>query len=243
MTNFVLSNNTYMAKKNFVILATQRTGSNYLESLLDSHTEIFCAGEILIQPHHLIKRLEENNFSHDLLDKFRYLGKYKQQVKFLKLFYRSEMNGHVIKGCRLFYHHLNFWKRRQVKLFINQNELKIIHLRRKNLLDSFISGKFAVQNKLYTTTGQASLPREKLNINARDLKNYFRHTENYIQKYDYYFRKQQVQTFYYEDLTENREHTMNQIMEFLEVETIKLESELKKINYLNKRDSIKTMSI
>jgi hypothetical protein len=118
-----------------IILTTQRTGSTFLVECLNSHPEIECAGEILNgQPDHLVAPLR---------------GPFKQVTKAFRIartgawMPRRWIDGFYARGSarvRCFKAMYNQLARPFAMRYFDENEdIKVIHLRRHNLLKVHVS--------------------------------------------------------------------------------------------------------
>lgn len=117
-----------------VILTSQRSGSTFLQGCLDAHPSIRCYGELLVGgnlevPMPLRRRR--------LLTKaYRYLKiRAWNPVSIMDRYYAG--NEAPVVVFKAMYNHLNIPRAR--KYLINHNEIRVIHLRRENLLKQYVS--------------------------------------------------------------------------------------------------------
>jgi hypothetical protein len=119
-----------------------------------------------------------------------------------------------------------------ISLWIKQNDIKIIHLIRSNLLKRLVSHKIANIRDLRHST-QSVMP-VKVHIDPGVLVDDFRRRQNRFAKY----RKRIVEVFgapllevEYESLTADFELEMHKVMKFIEIdELIPLTSDFVKVN-------------
>ncbi len=130
----------------FIILATPRSGSTYLRSLLSSHPDITCLGEIFIQKNKksapnlystFVKRNLSNYLSHFFNPKITI-------SKFLQTISASSKSAF---GFKLMISQLE--KQPGLLSILLNDNYKIIMLRRKNLLHQYVSLESAKKNNLW----------------------------------------------------------------------------------------------
>ena len=104
----------------FIVLTRSRTGSNLLLSFLNSHPNIFCESEIFA------KLDGANPIS-------RLLAVFAKQPRHIRA-----------KGFKIFYYHPLDAKADELWRVLEQrNEIRVIHLRRENILRTLLSRKIA----------------------------------------------------------------------------------------------------
>lgn len=221
-------NNTNYQK--YVILTHARTGSNHLVSYLRSHDAIISFGE-LFQPdnvwfnyndypqHDSVKLIEYRNlYVEDFLDNmvYRKFAPHVSAVGF-KIFYNQP--GNIPGGGRI-------WK------YLNAlPDLKIIHLKRKNLLHAYASLVMAAKTDLWMVT-KATHPSVITDINVYlsydECLSFFRWAQNCIKEFKPFLDKKNELEIFYEDLVENSSETLDAIQAFLNLDRKNLYSECKK---------------
>ncbi len=122
-----------------VVLTSQRSGSYFLEQCLDSHPQIRCYGEILIGFGDVyqgqVPKLFLKNRRTMILWKYVMSGAALRPVKMLNDFYnRGEAQ---VMTFRAMYNHLRDFRVRNY--YLSDTSIRIIHLRRDNLLKQHIS--------------------------------------------------------------------------------------------------------
>lgn len=181
----------------FIVLTRSRTGSNFLVSLLNSHPEIEAKGELL-------RRQHEMSFK-QLIDKGL-----------------SSKDEHVnTAGFKMFYYHpIGIDRSETWKMLTDITELKIIHLKRKNILRTLVSRKFAEQNDIWHQTATKKDPKKKkkcVSFEVEELEMGFSRTRRMETQGDVKFKNHRVWEVYYEDLVKDPEKICEQAFEFLEV--------------------------
>lgn len=192
----------------FVVITRSRTGSNLLISLLNSHPQISAKGEVF-------SRLEGRKTKAVYDEVFPV----KSDFSFL--------------GFKIFYYHPLDAKDQSIwKILDEDKEIKIIHLQRKNLLRVHISRLIAGKTDAWTSREEAGLSAEdkKVHINVDDLFSDIEESLDYIKDTNNRFRHHEVLEVFYEDLTANRDHVMEEVFSFLDLPMADLTSDLKKQN-------------
>ena len=221
-----------------MILTSQRSGSNFLEHCLDSHGEIQCFGEILLG----IGRLHPLE-SPKMLDRLR-LARLTWTYVFsgAALWPDRVINDAFTRtdkatvGFRCMYNQLAR-SRRALDCLLERRDMKVIHLRRKNLLRQYISrkqmhnrqaklGKMASHTTKQITVPRVYVPPEKALAAMRQF-------VSDGKRFDELFGGHEKLNINYEDLFENgglRPSSGKSLCEFLGVEATPMASNLKKMN-------------
>jgi len=188
-----------------VILCRSRTGSNFLISLLNKQTGVQFTGEIF-------RRLKGRN-SQDIWNTL--FGKKRAKVK--------------VVGFKLFYDHPFDSDDRTVWNNIDgESNIKIIHLRRKNIVRSIVSKKIAESTDEWVYS--EGNKKKAISLDANAVLTEFKHT----QKGETEARKKYELGSYleiiYEDLCSNQDTVMQEVCTFLGMPYSARPSELKQQN-------------
>lgn len=194
----------------FIVLGRSRVGSNWFMSLLNSHKNVKAHGEIFFNI--------GNKSCNEIWSKT--LSKDFPWVK--------------SKGFKIFYYHpldssdKNVWK------YLNEDKnIKIIHLKRRNLLDIHLSWLIADKNdiwaSIWTDEGKESIDKRVV-VDVKEMFKDFKRTENWIKSAETQFSNHRMINVFYDELKDNQQITMNKVFEFLEVSTHEVESKLRKQN-------------
>jgi LPS sulfotransferase NodH len=235
----------------FVIVTTARTGSNLLVRTINRAPKITCYGEIMKQEFRQESSAEQFflQLSEILGLSVQYLEKLQvnNPSEFLNLIFDSKNAG--ILGFKLFYRHAREDVRKTIWQGLQEHqEIKIIHLLRRNLLDTYMSLQYA------HLTDQWILPtfaykekiesldrydREMLSINPRVLLNFFEITSKYIQETKTMFAHHKYLELYYENLDSQYDREIEKAFNFLEVPLIIKEQPTIKQRSKTNRERIK----
>ena len=216
----ILEKGLFLGTRNyqkFIILCTGRTGSNLLCSLLQSHSNIRAFAEVLYKDpkrkrihwdypgynSEEIWQIRERNPNH-FIDEivFRKFPLTVSAVGF-KLFYNHGQNN----NNRCIWDHLN-----QIK------NLKIIHLKRENLLEQYISLKKAKATRQWINKSKNNnyqLDDFNLTIEKNDCLKHFQEVRHLEQKYDDFFRDHHILNVSYENLVKDYISETKKIQIFL----------------------------
>lgn len=133
-------------KVRFCIVGTQRTGTTFLRTSLDSHPSILCAGELFLGrawPIGILQNQEKlfkggywQHARHGFFNTFESLLQRKRSIyRFLDGFY--DQDGFNAVGFKLMLSQLN--SHISLTTYLRQRSIKILHLTRNNVLATLIS--------------------------------------------------------------------------------------------------------
>lgn len=221
----------------FCILTTQRSGSTWLSTILDSNPKVQGFRELFIDREFVFPDSKLSTF---LLYKSNDLAKKRPQITFK---YLGEIDNYIENkeaiGFKLMYDQLLDYPEIILKLI--QEKYKIIHLVRENYLDAIISSKIKDEQGIVHTKVKIE-PKEiylepswlvkRLNKQAMKIK---------IAHLFLNLMPNQVLNITYNDLRTNQEKTLSSISDFLELslsDEDQFKSELKKSNNKSHREII-----
>ncbi len=215
----LLSASTYTP---FIILAQERTGSILLQRLLDSHSEIFCVGEIFNPSFKLrqtIKKVEEPIAAR--ADPIAYLNRY------VFCGYPPETKA---VGFRLFYTHARDKAWAHVWPYLRDRGVKVIHLQRRNLLDRYLSLQLAQRSNTWLKLNEASgdYGDEMITLDPYDCFRNINESQWWWYEADKFFADNPRLTVTYEALVDNQDAVADEILDFLGLTRQSLISHTKK---------------
>ena len=194
----------------FIVLSRSRTGSNMLISFLNSHPDILVEGEIFAKL---------NGRDHrDIL-----AGAYGKQPHRVKA-----------KGFKIFYYHPQDGD--PDSLFADltgQTDLRVIHLKRRNILRTLISRKIAAAQDVWavTTSTPTEIARRKaVRLSVEELEDGFRQTRAWEERGDAAFSGHRTVSIYYEDLVASPKASFETILGFLDLPYRPLETNHRRQN-------------
>ena len=212
--------------KKFIILSSQRSGSTYLQMLLNSHPDIFAGGEIFNNnPRHPI---EIENITQSLVD-----IKDSDPEKYLNHYFLHSTERPVnCIGFRLFYDHGR--GRREVIWSVLKNipDFRIIHLQRKNQLKQFVSLKLAETTSHWLRrASEKPFEYEPIPLDIRECKRYFRRQQRKKERAVLFFDNTERLDIFYEDLAEDPKSETGRVLSFLGLNPAELSCDIGKQNF------------
>lgn len=179
--------------KKFIIISYCRTGSNFLVSLLDSHPDIKCDGELL--------------------------GKVTQNPDYLKILKKIFNDTNKTQGFKLFhYHPVNVENNQLLFETIKADKsIRIIFLERKNLLRRYYSLLKARQTKVWKVTNPKDITKIKLHVDINQLTKSIDSVTYYENLYKQMFHEHKHIIIQYEDIENNYTQICVEIFRFLEL--------------------------
>lgn len=198
----------------FVIFSQGRTGSNLLESLVNSHPQILCEGEILSHNH--------------------------VRVLYPKWYIRGNSLSHASKlvyGFRLQPEQLKFHKLpiEDFFSFLLDEDWKIIYLRRENYLRQILSAKIAIHRKKWhyysSFKNQESKPPQKIEIDVPQLLEEIEaKQEAFYKEKELLQQKSYLEIVYEHDLLNSEKHqeTANKVFDYLNLPFVEVETKLQR---------------
>lgn len=196
----------------FIVLSRSRTGSNLLLNSLNMHPHIHAFGEVFRGGVNDGIKAEVLKSAENYLDKniFKYYDKSIHAVGF-KIFYQHpvwDQSGNV-------------WNCLQ-----GMDNLKVIHLKRNNILRSLVSQKIAFKTDVWKETdakdGSSPLDR-KVRLSKEECEENFKKTRAQEAAGDKMFCNHEVLQISYEDLTNDYQDQMQRALAFLNVSTFELQ--------------------
>lgn len=207
--------------RRFIVLSRSRTGSNMFISFLNSHPNIHSEGEIF-------SNLSGRNYKDVLAKAFA------KQPFYVKA-----------KGFKIFYYHPLDDKYSGVwNALASLNDLYIIHLKRRNILQTMISRKIADIQGIWaiksTDRHSSGADRKEIAVafTVDELRRGFQETRAWEQAGENMFRNHPLISIDYEDLVYNREPTFRKVTEYLGVRYLQPKTNLKKQNTKNMREML-----
>jgi LPS sulfotransferase NodH len=205
----------------FIILGRSRTGSNFLKGLLNSHTDIVCYGELFRGS----DREDQNKYD---------------AIKFLdtNVWYGYPKKFKAV-GFKIFYYHSHKGQNQKLwKRILNDRSIKVLHITRKNMLNTLLSRyKAGVSDKWANTKG-SSEKNIQFNIPYSEAVKDFQWTKRLEQEYRVKLKNHKVFEIVYEDLEKDANKIMNEVQKFLGMEIQKLAPSTFKQRSSSIRDSI-----
>jgi LPS sulfotransferase NodH len=193
----------------FFVLSRSRTGSTMLITFLNSHPNIHAGWEVF-------HNLNGRNIKDVLVKVF---GKEPYYIK--------------AKGFKIFYYHPEDDDSNDIwNTLMDMDNLRVIHLKRRNILRTLISRKIAgIQDVWLVTSSDRNTSKNKaVCFTVKELEEGFEQTRKWETCGDEMFKNHPQVSVYYEDLVNDPESTFGIITDFLGVPYIQPKTNLKKQN-------------
>lgn len=200
----------------FVIVSRGRSGTNLLKGLLNDHPGAICFGELFRRYGHVKLAVRGHNASprddQQISD---------APIQFLnrRIYRRWPSSIHAV-GFKIFYYHARNPEWKHVWDYLrNEPDLKVIHLRRENMLATHLSLVRATRNKVWQTRSYTRRTEpEPTYLDYDDCLRFFEGTRDYRAWAEEYFANSPTLDISYEALSANRDSEMMKVFEFLNLE-------------------------
>ena len=204
----------------FIILGRSRVGSNLLISYLNSHPSVYAHGELF------------GNTTPSGLVEFRWN---KPEEYLYKYGYRNYSSRIKAVGFKIFYYHPVKGEPKKIwDILKNIDGLKVIHLKRRNILSTHVSKEIAGKTDKWTTTGNTVPVNERtICLSPEDCLKAFEETRQWENHFNDFFNNNnggRNYDVYYEDLITNTDDELKKILHFLNQDEYELKTSLKKQN-------------
>ena len=208
----------------FIILCTARTGSNFLCSLLQSHIRIRAFAEVFHKDSKR-KRIfwDYPGYNSEEFWEMRE----NNPIKFIdNIVFRDFPKSVSAVGFKLFYNHAQAENEKCIWEHLKQIKyLKIIHLKRQNWLQQYVSLTKARQSKQWVVKANNSNSKGdslRLEIDYDNCIEHFQTLQNLQREYDNLFAGHQILEVIYENLAKDYINETKRIQNFLSVPYQKL---------------------
>lgn len=200
-----------MSYTRFVIIGQERTGSNFLQLLLASHRSALSYGEIF-------------NAAEEVRKTFRAITRPpaldEDPISYLESQIYKDYQDHVkAVGFKLFYSHArnNAWQ--AVWEYLRSSKVKIIHLKRKNLLDRYLSHQLALRSNTWIARKEEKNNyNEPITLDSQDCFQSFHRSLWHQKQADDFFKNNPKLEVIYETLCHNLFEECGRIEQFLGLE-------------------------
>ncbi|MGA9532747.1 MAG: sulfotransferase [Anaerolineales bacterium] len=219
----------------FIILGRSRTGSNYLRGLLSSIEGVLVLGEILKNPVSVEWGTDEFPRSEGVDRGYR-----ADPVRFLEQdVFRTLPDSIHALGFKLFYYHAqNPPFKRTWDYLRDRQEVRVIHIKRRNVLATHLSRARAVQSDQWVATSKPDSGLGPIKLEYSALLEDFQQTRDWELHYDLYFADHPMLEVHYEDLARERDVQMRRIQAFLGLPLVPTQPQTYKQSRKSLRDSI-----
>ena len=221
--------NSHKDYQKFIIMGMPRSGSNLLASSLRSRKNIITYGELFNEKSRERRDILWDTAGYRTTDKALILRD-ADPIAFLESMVFKRMPTYVqALGFKLFYHHADDnWER--VWPYLQGQDLKVLHLKRRNYLKVLLSISVAMRTKQFVSRNITNSRQQSITLDYNECLHWFEMTKAWENKFDTYFDDSLI--LYYEDLVKNYAQIMQNIQEYLNVRVGETRSPLKKQSQL-----------
>lgn len=209
----------------FIILGMPRSGSNFLASSLRSRKNIIAYGELFNEKSRERRDILWDTPGYGSTEKALILRD-ADPIAFLESMVFKKVPTYVeALGFKLFYHHADDnWQ--CVWPYLQRQELKVLHLKRRNYLEVLLSISIAMRTKQFLSRNIKNSQQQTIALDYDECLHWFEMTKAWETKFDNYFNDNLI--LYYDDLVKNYERNMQNIQDYLNVRVGEACSPLKK---------------
>jgi len=224
----------------FIVVTTQRSGATFFCTCLDSHPDIRCPHEAIFSLRKMVsfrgiilhrrdrrsseyykyrKRAVKHQLSHFFLRK-------RSVYNFFEYIYRVQNNIKAV-GFKASYNQVK--KYPQIVSWIRENDVKIIHLVRENILKTILSSETKrIRNLAHSTHAVEAV---KVYLDTGKLLRHLRRRARLIEEHRMRFIDRPYLEVAYESFVSNRDRETQRIFKFFGIPNFcELESQLVKLN-------------
>ena len=209
-----------------MILGTARTGSSLLWSYLNSHPDILCMRGVFGSTNKInfgkyYQDLDEEVISPELVRE-----RNKHPVQFIeKYVFKPYSKPYNAVGFKFFYNHNRHLidKDAVIDYFIKNQDIKFIHLKRRNLLATLYSYKKSLAQNKWTTSNSDF----QIQLSIVECEGYFHEIKRQQERFDNLFADRTLQIIY-EDLIVRTYKILSDIQEFVGVSPANLLTDMVK---------------
>jgi LPS sulfotransferase NodH len=200
----------------FIILGLSRSGSNLLRDLLNAHSGVITFGELLRNDDALSWNCPVN-------DKFKSTSKeiasliQNDPVKLMETMVFGRLPKHVkALGFKLFYYHAQGPNLKPVWTYLRDDKsIKILHLKRKNLLKRYVSLVKAKNSNVWRDASGRKTSSFSVTLDFDECRASFEDAIRWQEESAEYFRDHGLIDVIYEDLATDCRLPMMRVQEFL----------------------------
>lgn len=198
----------------FIIMGMPRSGSNFLASSLRSRRNIVAYGELFSEQSRKRRDILWDTPGYETTRKALTLRD-KDPIAFLESMVFKRMPAYVeAVGFKLFYHHADEnWQ--CVWPYLKAQDVKVIHLKRRNYLKVFLSMSNAMRTRQFVSRNREKSSQQPITLDYNKCLDWFEMTRAWETKFDTYF--DDSLEIYYEDLAKDYTQNMRTIQEYLNV--------------------------
>jgi hypothetical protein len=177
----------------FVLVTHPRNGSTWIQQQLNSHQDLVCYGELLALNKPRYGCVNERNLGADILQRNE------NTIDFLSQFFEQPKSGFKLHLFQIEqYDDKNLWT-----WLLNNGNTKIIFLKRRDIIASYISFLLASSNHYWQTTSGDGKVIDTVTVNLKHFKTYLEKLSFWENTYISKINPESLLNIYYEDIVTN----------------------------------------
>ncbi len=212
----------------FIIGGMGRTGSNFLSSSLRSHSRVIAYGELFNNAHH-----ERIGWAYPGPRSTPGLVELRERapLEFIdEVVFRKAPRRIGAVGFKLFYYHAREEHWACVWPHLKEMDVKVVHLKRRDLLALLLSMTKALESREWSTTKEKQGKEGSISLAYEDCLKGFETVQRWQKEFDAFFPEHLE--IHYEDILDDYHGQMRRVQEYLGVEYQPTHSPLKKQSVL-----------
>jgi len=203
------------AKTSFVVVGSERTGTNLLIGMLNQYPSCYCGGELFNSSQIEKDRMPWKYIADADLPRLVALRKTDPIALWRELCASSKKSGIRTAGFKLLYKH-GLANEAILAELVADKDVSVIHVVRRNQLRRHVSERQARAAQKWAFGAAEPVPAMAVvEISVNDMVRSFQESANLRDDYDARFSSHRLFTVIYEDLSERPEETVGKVAEFL----------------------------
>ncbi|MFQ5529343.1 MAG: sulfotransferase [Gemmatimonadota bacterium] len=196
----------------FIVLTAPRSGSSMLIQALRAHPRIVSFGELFNRGH-----IGFNTPGFENRNRMLQSWRDRHPAEFMqRMVYRGYDESVQAVGFKVFYEHVDRPQLRPLKSYLAQKpELRVIHLRRRNLLRAFLSRTIALRTGVWGAKSPRQRRHYRVRLKPADCHGYFEMQSRQWAEYDKVFAFNALLRVTFETLVAEFEPEMERVLDFL----------------------------
>jgi LPS sulfotransferase NodH len=203
----------------FIVLTRPRTGWHLLRSALHTHSQVVVLGELFKDPETIIWDKWPYHFVPAWYGRRISALIRSDPIRFLETkVFHTYPESVLAVGFKIAFHHAREAPWKPIWAYLKQLKgLKVIHLRRRNILKAHLSLTRAARSGVWLTRSGGAAPPPPVHLDAEECLAVFQETRARETACDLYFEDHERTEVFYEDLCDNYTEEIDRLQVFLGV--------------------------
>ena len=198
----------------FIVLGRSRVGSNFLRGLLNSHSQVIAFGELFQK----YDQIEWGFSSYDQSPRQLSLMQEDPEGFLEQVVFGKYPRKTAAVGFKIFYYHAQEGSQKSLWPYLRaQQDLRVIHIKRANILETVRSRKLAKITDKWANTIGTDEAYPKIHLSFEECLAAFTQTREWETLYDNYFCDHSKIEVMYDELASDYNSEMQRVQRFLGV--------------------------